>query len=67
MDRNLNVFLKLALRDYGLGLLFVRTAIQNENMDKASTQKPIPGLASSLSLCVAPPLITNRWNIREKW
>lgn len=31
---------------------------------RPGTQQPIPRLTSSLSVCVAPPLITNMWNIR---
>lgn len=28
--------------------------------------QPIPGLAGSLAVCIAAPLITNRWNIRRE-
>ena len=43
----------------------VHSALEGDNITWAGTQQPIPGLTGSLSVCIAPPLITNRWNIRE--
>lgn len=42
----------------------VHSALESD-ITGAGTQQPIPGLTGSLSVCIAPPLITNRWNIRE--
>lgn len=64
LTHGLKMFLVFLMSGSKVGGIICFSQVYKVNTARVETRQPIPELTSSLSVCIFPPLITNRRNIR---